>query len=204
VIAPCLIAALFAAEPRQDPYITPAGKDGRIHLQLHGDAMFSIGGQMALGANLNLNASYAVWDAGRATGAFEFGTQLQYANEPTWLAPWVDRTRVSGAGHRIDWVMTIGHGFWMGKRRRVYLGMHLYAGWNHWLSSYEVDYAAESVSGKAKVSRSHSIGGGQLSFGYRFSQRVGVHTLIGAPFPTASSYAIGIAFAGLGLTVHLR
>jgi hypothetical protein len=204
MIALCLTAALLAAEPRQEPSITPAGKDGRIHLQLNGAAMFSVGGQMALGANLNLIASRAIWDAGKATGAFEFGTQLQYANEPTWLAPWIDSKQISGAGHRIDWVVLAGHGFYMGKRRRVYLGTHLYAGWNHWLSSYEVNYEAESVSGSAKVSRNHFVGGGQVSLGYRFSQRVGVHMLLGGPFPTSSSYAIGIAFAGLGLTVHLR
>lgn len=204
MIGLALTAVLLAAEPAPEPHMPADGKDGRIHLQLSSDGMFSVGGQMALGANLNLTASYAIWSARRATGAFEFGGQLQYANEPTWLAPWIDSTQISGAGHRIDTVVFAGHGFWMGERRRVYLGTHLYAGWNHWLSSYAVNYADESVSGSAKVSRDHFVSGGQLSLGYRFSRRVGVHMLIGGPFPTASSYAIGIAFAGLGLTVHLR
>ncbi|MFO7562127.1 MAG: hypothetical protein R6X02_05760 [Enhygromyxa sp.] len=194
----------MATGPAPAPHVTAEGKDGRVHLQLSGDATFSIGGQMALGANLNVLAGYAIWDAGRATGTFEFGAQLQYANEPTWLAPWIDRERVSGAGHRIDAVLLVGHGFWMGKRRRAYLGAQLYAGLNHWRSIYAVEYAEESVSGEAKVARSHFVGGGQLSLGYRLGERVGVHGLIGAPFPSASSYALGIAFVGLGLSVHLR
>lgn len=210
-----LTAALLTASPDaladtiQDAAPAPqlpesGGKDARLHLQLNGAATFSIGGQMALGGSLNLTASYAIWDAGRATGAFEFGTQLQYANEPTWLAPWVDDTQISGASHRIDWVLTAGHGFWMGKRRRVYLGTHLYGGWNHWRSSYAVDYASEAVNGRATVARNHFVAGAQLGLGYRVSERIGVHMLIGGPFPIRSSYAIGMAFAGVGLTLHLR
>ncbi|HLT37929.1 MAG TPA: hypothetical protein VK034_16705 [Enhygromyxa sp.] len=202
MIAVTLIAALLAAEPPA-PHVGE-GKDGRIHLQLDGHATFSIGGQMALGANLDLLGSCAIWATARATGTHEFGAQLQYANEPTWLAPWIDRTRVAGAGHRINVLVLMGHGFWMGKHRRAYLGVRLYAGMNHWLSSYTVEYPDESVRGSAKVYRNHFVGGGQLALGYRFSERVGVQALIGAPFPTASSYAIGIAFAGLGLSVHLR
>lgn len=203
-----LSAALLGAEPTgaaPAPHLPESGgKDGRVHLQLHGDALYGIGGQSFLGAQLNLTAGYAVWDAGRATGAFEFGTQLQYSNEPTWLAPWLRDVDVSGAGQRVQWVVTAGHGFHMGKRRRVYLGTHLYAGWNHWRSSYSLNYPSEGVSGSATVSRNHFVSGGQLTFGYRVARRVGLNLLIGAPFPTISSYVVGLAHAGLGLTVHLR
>src|SRR5690606_35741861 len=156
MIAVTLIAALLAAEPPA-PHVGE-GKDGRIHLQLDGHATFSIGGQMALGANLDLLGSCAIWATARATGTHEFGAQLQYANEPTWLAPWIDRTRVAGAGHRINVLVLMGHGFWMGKHRRAYLGVRLYAGMNHWLSSYTVEYPDESVRGSAKVYRNHFVG----------------------------------------------
>lgn len=205
LIALSLAAALLAGEPRPAPHMPESGgKDGRIHLQLDRDVTFGVGGQMAMGANTGLTASLAVWDAGRATGAFEFGTMFRYSNEPTWLAPWIDRTKIEGSNHRIDWVATAGHGFWMGKRRRFYLGTHLYAGWNYWLSQYKVRYPDEAVSGSAKIARSHVAVGAQLGFAYRFSKRWGIHVLVGGPFPTASSYAIGLVFGGIGLTLHLR
>jgi hypothetical protein len=122
------------------------------------------------------------------------------------LAPWLRGagSDITGANHRVQWVATFGHGFSMGKRRRVYLGTHVYAGWNHWLSSYTVRYLGEDVGGSAKVGRSHFVAGGQLGLGYRFTRRFATHLLIGAPFPTQSSYAIGLAFVGAGVTVHLR
>ncbi|MFV8751816.1 hypothetical protein ACNOYE_14825 [Nannocystaceae bacterium ST9] len=198
-----LSLALLAGEPHPSE---SGGEDGRLHLQLDGDLLYGIGGQSFLGGQLHLRGGYAVWDAGRATGTLDLGVQLQYGNEPTWLAPWLKGVDVSGSTHRVQLVLTAGHTFHMGERRRVELGMRVYAGLNHWLSSYSLVYPDEGVRGSAKLARSSFVVGGQLELGYRFSRRVGANLVMGAPFPTpnSSSYVQGLLFVGLGLTIHLR
>ena len=209
MIGSSLLAALLIAPPRDamppPPHVPESdSKDDRLHLQLSADATYGIGGQSYLGANLRLDAYLPVWSRRSVTGTVDFGSQFAYGNEPTWLAPWLAGAGITGATHRIQLVATFGHSFHLGKRRRFSLGTHLYGGWNHWRSSYAVNYPNEDVSGEATVSRNHLIAGGQLEFGYRFHRRVGVHAVLGGPFPTQSSYAITIFHVGLGLTVHLR
>jgi hypothetical protein len=204
-----LLAALVATPPdtagRPTPHIPEGGgRDGRIHLQLSADATYGIGGQSYLGSNLRLNAYTAVWDRRKVTGTIDFGGQLAYGNEPTWLAPWLADDTITGATHRVQLLATFGHTFHIGQRRRFSLGTHLYGGWNHWRSAYAVNYPNEDVSGEATVSRNHPIAGGQVELGFRFHRRVGVHMVLGGPFPTHSSYAITIFHVGLGLTFHLR
>ncbi len=198
-----LSVALLAGEPHLPE---SGGRDGRLHLQLNGDVIYGIGGQSFLGAQLHFTGGYAVWTAGRATGTLDLGVQAQYGNEPTWLAPWLGEVDVTGSTHRMQLVVSAGHTFHMGKRRRVQLGTHVYGGLNHWLSSYSIVYPDEAVSGSAKVARSTFVVGGELELGYRFSRRVGANLVIGAPFPTpkSSSYVQGLVFVGLGLTIHLR
>lgn len=203
MIALGLTAALVCGEPHVPE---SGGKDQRLHLRLSGDALFGIGGQSFLGADLRFVGGYAPWSAGRATGSLELGVQLQYGNEPIWLAPWLNGASVSGATHRTQLVLLAGHRFHMGKRRRVELGTHLYGGLNHWLSSYAVEYAAVDVQGSAAVSRATFVFGGQLELGFRFTRRIGGQLVMGAPIPTprSSSYVQSLVFVGLGLTIYLR
>jgi hypothetical protein len=203
VSALVLTAALLATPPA--PHLPEAGgRDGRIHLQLSADATYGIGGQSYLGGNLRLDAYTAVWARRKVTGTIDFGGQLAYGNEPTWLAPWLSDGTISGATHRVQLLATFGHTFHLGKRRRFAFGTHLYGGWNHWRSSYSLNYPHEGVSGEETVARNHAIVGGQIELGYRFHRRVGVHAVLGGPFPIQSSYAITLFHVGLGLTVHLR
>jgi len=82
--------------------------------------------------------------------------------------------------------------------------MSVYGGWNDWRSAYSVDYPQEGVSGRAVVARHFGVLGGELRRGYRVHRRVGINLALGAPAPTASSYAVTLAHIGLGLTFHLR
>jgi hypothetical protein len=214
VIAALLLATLVAAPSdapghslveRPAPHLPEGGgRDGRIHLQLSADATYGIGGQSFLGSNLHLDAFRSIWDRRKVTGTIDFGAQFSYGNEPTWLAPWLANGTTTGATHRVQVVATLGHTFHIGQRRRFSLGTHLYGGWNHWRSAYAVNYPDEGINGEATVSRNHPLAGGQVELGYRFHRRVGVHMVLGGPFPTHSSYAITIFHVGLGLTVHLR
>lgn len=210
MIAPTLTLALLVAEApvaaaSPAPHVAEDGsKSGRVHLQLDSDAIWGIGGQMFLGAQLRLAAVLEHWTTARAIGTWDLGGAFAYQNEPTFLAPWIDREAIHGAGHRTTLVAHVGHTVHLGARRRFALGAHLYGGWNYWRSAYSVSYPAEEVSGSAVVDRHLAVVGGELRVGYRLHRRVGVNLAMGAPFPTASSYAITIAHLGLGLSFFLR
>ncbi|MEZ4448374.1 MAG: hypothetical protein R3B09_02765 [Nannocystaceae bacterium] len=187
------------------PHVAEDGaRSGRVHLQLDADATWGIGAQMFLGAQLRLAAVLEHWTTRRAIGTWDLGGAFAYQNEPTFLAPWIDRDVVDGAGHRVILVAHVGHTVHMGARRRWALGLHLYGGANYWRSAYSVAYPGEAVSGSAVVDRLLGVIGGELRLGYRFHRRVGANLAMGGPFPTSSSYGITLAHLGLGLSFFLR
>lgn len=190
--------------PERAPHLLPGGLDRRFHLRLDGDFVYGIGGQSFFGAQAHLLAYRGLWSTPHAIGSLDLGLRLAYGNEPTWAAPWIDREQVSGATHRVQALLTVGHTFHMGKRRRAALGMHLHGGLNHWLSAYTLEYAQEGVHGEAQVRRNRFVAGAELSFAYRLSRHVGTHVTLGGPFPSQSSYLVGMFFVGAGLSFYLR
>ncbi len=187
------------------PHITPDPPDERrLHLQLDADAVFGLGGQMFLGTRIHAKGYTPVWHRPKATGTVDLGVQFLYGNEPVFLAPWLDPERVQGANHHVQAVVTAGHTFHLGRRRRAGLGGHLYGGLNHWTSSYRVEYAEEGVSGRSVVRRNHMVGGGQIELSVRLHRRVGLDFACGAPFPTQSVYVLTRMFVGVGLSLYLR
>ncbi len=186
------------------PYVFVSLLPGRVHLQLDADATWGIGGQMFLGTQLRLAALIEHWQTRHAAGTWDLGVNFAYQNEPTFLAPWLDSSQVSGAGHRVQLVASLGHSAHLGRLRRVALGLHLYGGYNYWRSDYAVEYANEGVSGGAVVDDHLPVIGGELRLGVRVHRRVGLNLAIGAPFPTTTSYAISMLHVGLGLSFYLR
>lgn len=205
MIAGVMFVTALSIYPPRVPHVAEDGhKSGRVHLQLDTDATWGIGGQMFLGAQVRFAALLEHWTTRRAIGTWDFAGALAYQNEAIFLLPFVDFRGVTGANHRTQLIVSAGHTAHMGRRRRVALGLHLFAGWNAWRSSYTVDYPAEDVHGSAVVVRHRPIVGVELRFAYRFHRRVGLNVMLGAPFPTASSYLITFGQFGLGLSFYLR
>lgn len=197
--------ALADAPSAPPPHVAETGcRSGHAHLQLDTAATWGIGGQMFLGTNLQLSALFEHWATTKVLGTWDLGVVFAYQNEAIFLAPWLDAEQITGANHRIILAARVGHTLHMGQRRRFSVGLHAYAGLNHWRSAYSVRYEAEDVSGKAELHRSTGIVGGELRLGYRFHRNVGAHVLAGAPLPTHSSYVISLAQLGLGLSFYLR
>lgn len=200
VLAPASASAADSVPPH---VVAGAAEHGRVHVRVDGDALFGIGGQAFLGTGVQGIVDTEVWRTRRATGTLGGGLAFSYHNEPTFLAPWIDRERVSGATHRLQTLAVLGHGIHIGKHRRFALDLQLRGGWNHWRSDYVVDYADEGLHGRTLMTRNNFVVAGRVQLGVRVSKRVGVHALMGAPFPTRSSYVLGMFEVGLGLTVHL-
>ncbi|MCA9720384.1 MAG: hypothetical protein KC468_37325 [Myxococcales bacterium] len=201
-----LALVLISASPEGPaPHVAEdGGRSDRVHVQLDTDASWGVGGQMFLGAQLRAAALLEHWTTRLALGTWDFGVNFAYQNEPVFLAPWINRDQVTGAGHRVQLLATVGHSAHMGRRRRVALGLHLFGGWSYWRSAYSVRYPSESVAGEAVVARHHPIVGGEVRLAYRLHRRVGLNLAIGAPFPTNTSYAITFGHLCLGLSLYLR
>lgn len=196
-----LLALSSSAPP--PPHVV-AGERARLHLRLDADALYGIGAQSFLGADLGLFGDAAVWHTTHASGTVGGGVALVFHHEPTWLAPWIDRDHVQGANDRVQALLSVGHTIHLGKRRRSSLGLHLYGGLNHWRSAYRVDYSEEGLVGHAVLRRSGVVLGGQLRYAYRISERVGVNVQLGGPFGPGSSYVRSMFQVGVGLTLYLR
>jgi len=194
-----------AADSVPPPHVVAGPEErGRVHVQVDGDALYGIGGQSFLGGDLRLLVDTAVWRTKHATGTLGGGLSLVYHNEPTFLAPWIDRDQVHGATHRVQTLAVAAHTIHMGAQRRFALGFQLQGGWNYWRSDYRVDYDRERLAGHSVVDRNTFVVGGQLRASYRVSRRIGINMELGGPFPTKSSYVNGMFQVGVGLTIHLR
>ena len=198
-------AARAEVELAAAPHVAEGGETGRrLHVLVDTAFTYGIGGQSALGALARATGYTAVWNTRRATGTVDLGLQLAYQNEPIALAPWIDGDNVTGAGHHINVALALGHTIHMGQRRRASLGLLIFGGWSHWVSSYSLVYPREGITGSETVRHDDFIAGGELEFRYRFSRYVGMNVVAGAPFPTQSSYVIGMFYVGVGLTVFAR
>jgi hypothetical protein len=198
------IVCLAPAGASADPF--PSTGDDPLkswHLRLDTDATWGIGSQMYLGAQAHLIAQVPAWHTGRGSGSFDISFRGAYGNEAQFLAPWVDPEKVTGVNHRIQMQVGIGHGFHLTSSRRVSLGLHVLLGWNHLRGDFTVTYAAEDVFGEAAVRRNNPLVSGELTLAVRFSPRIGANLAIGAPFPTMTSYIIGMVHTGLGLSFYL-
>lgn len=196
---------LLASVLGSAPHVAEHGTlSDRVHLQLDGDATWGVGSQMFLGSQVRFATVLEHWSTRRATGTWDLGAAFAYQNEPIFLAPFIDAERVDGAAHRVQVLAHLGHTFHVGKRRRVGLGLHAYGGWNYWRSAYRVSYPDVDVEGSDVVARHHAIVGGEIRLAYRVHERVGLNLIVGAPFPTASSYGITYGHLGVGLSFYLR
>lgn len=200
-----LLAGPVAHAAAPDPHVAEDGSpDSHWRLRLDTSATWGIGGQMFLGADLHPTVGRPIWKTASATGTLDLGLDLNYGNEATFLAPWIDRTTTSGAGHRVQVLGTLGGTFHLGPTRRFGLGLHGVAGLNEWISAYTVDYADEDFSGGTVVSEASFVAGGRLTMAYRVHRNVGVNIVAQALLPTRSTYAIGFGHVGAGLSFYVH
>ena len=159
---------------------------------------------MFLGTQIRTAALLEHWTTRRAIGTWDFAGIVEYGNEPRFLAPWIDPAQVRGAGHRLRLLGSVGHSVHMGKRRRAALGLHVYGGYNLWVTSYSVNYASEGVKGDATEAFHRPVVGGQLRFALRLHRNVGWSVAVDAPVPTTTGYIITLMQVATGLTIYLR
>lgn len=206
MIAWALVGLLTPSARADDVPHVP--EDGSVstawHARVDASATWGIGGQMFLGVDLHPSAYRTIWSTPGATGSVDLGLDVNYGNEAAFLAPWVDTAKVSGAGHRVQVLGTVGGTFHLGARRRFGLGLHGVAGLNEWVSAYRVDYATEDFQGEAVLSEASFVAGGRMTLSLRVHRYVGVNVVAMAFLPTVSSYAIGFGHVGAGLSFYVR
>ncbi len=201
---PALLLLAAAPARAERPGIPEGGEAGHpVHVALDATATYGIGAWSALGAQLHGLGQVPVWNAGLATGSFDFGLLLGVQDEPEALQYGVAAGQDNDAVRLNAWV-TAGHSFHMGRRRLATLGVHLFAGWTHvWSWASVVD---DGLDLDASASDDYGLpnAGAILRFDYRFSDWVGFHLHAAAPFGVGSSYVNTLFHVGLGLTGYLR
>lgn len=198
-----VLAASGAAADERPVHVVAGEPAETLHVRVDTTGTFGIGGQSFFGTLIHGSLGVTLWDVEGATGSFDAGLAFGYHNEPVFMAPWLSGDEVSGAGHRVQVLAVAGHTFHMLPGRELSLALQLYGGWSRWISSYSVDYDGEGVHGEATIERDYPIAGGQLTFSGRVADILGLHLVLGGPFPTESSYVIGMFHVGLGLSFHV-
>jgi hypothetical protein len=200
-----LAAALGAPAEAGEPYVTAEEPLRRaIHVRLDTDLTWGIGSQMYLGALAHTEGQLPVWRGEGATGTFDVGLRVAYGHEGLYFAPWIDRTQFQGANHRVATQVVVGTTTHVTPQRRLGVGVHALVGWNVVVSEGTLTYAAEDFTVTARGVRHDVIVSGDVTLAYRASRHVGVNLAITAPFPTASSYVIGMVSVGVGTSFYLR
>jgi hypothetical protein len=205
MIALALSLAIVAPAAASDPYVTPDEPAlGALHVRLDTDFSWGIGSQMYLGALAHAEGQLPVWRTGAATGTLDFGLRVAYGNEGLYFAPWIDRTQFEGANHRVATQVVLGTTFHVTPQRRLGVGVRALIGWNALVREGTLTYAAEDFTTTQSWVRHRVIASGDVTLSYRASRNVGVNLAITAPFPTDSSYVIGLVSVGIGTSFYLR
>jgi len=198
-----LLASVAAAAPAHAdaPHITAeAGADDSVHLRFDTAAVWGIGSQMYLGAQLHTLLQFPAWDNGDATGTFDLSLRMHYGHEAMFLGPW--RTEERDQLNRFVGQIGVGTSFFMTSSRRVSLGIHVLAGWSHFNRYIVVDWPNENLFAKSHTAENRPIVSAEITLAYRFHDHVGINLTLGAPFPTDYTNMIGLAHVGLGLTFY--
>lgn len=188
-----------------DPFVGPTDGVGQnLHLRLDTDVTWGIGSQMYVGGLVHLDALLPVWHTRPGTGTFDFGLRLAYGNEGLYLAPWIDPDEISGSGNRVQVQASVGTTFHLTPQRRLAFALRVLAGWTMLHQHYTVTYADEDFSEEGTDVHNAFVASGDFTAAWRASRNVGVNLSLSAPFPTTSSYVIGLGQLGVGMSFYLR
>lgn len=200
------LAALLAlpAVAAAEPFVQPGDTLQDVHVRLDTDATWGIASQMTLGAIAHAQVQLPVWNSAGATGSFDPSLRIVYANEPVFLAPWVDPETSTPVQDRILIQGGIGHTFHATPKRRLSFGLHAMVGWQRWIRDITIHYDTEDVQGREVQVLDYVTITADVTLAYRISKNVGVNLTIGAPMPTATTPEIGMVHLGVGLSWYLR
>lgn len=210
-----VLGVAWAADPAVGPAVGPAvvpavdpgagaERPSAVRVRLDTDATWGIGSQMYLGALAHAEAQVPVWATPRADGTWDVGLRVAYGHEGMYFAPWIDPETFHGANHRVATQVVLGTTVHLAPQRRVSLGLHVLAGLNTVVYEGTLTYAAEDFTYSSRWSRHTFLASADVTLAVRASDKVGFNLAVTAPFPTDSSYVIGLVSVAMGPSFYLR
>lgn len=190
----------------RDPFVRPGVADRRLHLALRTTLLYYTLSP-ALGGSLRLAGYWPLWSARRVTGSLDLGLLFGWAYGGKFIYPWIEEdpdTRIEGSDQNFTTAISIGHTFFMGKKRRSSLGAHAIVGLNVLRSSWSQTWLCEDLSGRDTAVFTAFHLGLEVDYQFRISRRVGVNAVLGGTCPCLASIAGNGIRAGAGVTVYLR
>ena len=198
--------ASTSTDPVRDPFVRPGVADRRLHLALRTTLLYYTLAP-ALGGSLRLAGYWPLWSARRVTGSLDLGLLFGWAYGGKFIYPWIEEdpdTRIEGSDQNFTTAVSIGHTFFLGKKRRSSLGAHAIVGLNVLRSSWSQTWLREDLSGRDTSVFTALHLGLEVDYQFRISRRVGVNALLGGTCPCLASIAGNGIRAGAGVTVYLR
>lgn len=195
-----MIAALFVMAA------LAAAPDGSFADRFDVDASFAygFGSQQAFGGFLEGRYGRKLWQTSLAEGELEAGLMMGWQAEPhSIFGSTFGDAKLSGANHRLEAWLVLGHGFRLPPSRKVLWSFQLFGGWTQLYARGGLENSERGVSGQANSDAGAFTAGLLTSVGVQVSERVAVTARFVAPLPYA--LAVNSWFMGsVGLSVRLR
>lgn len=212
VAAIALAAALSTAMFSQtafaaDPFIKAGGEsDPRFMMSLRTSFIYSMFSP-AIGFGARLTGYTPIWNTNRATGTFDVGLHVNYANGGKFMYPWIQDTaaqKMNGADHNTRLALSVGHSLYFGESRRHQFGVHFFTGASFTNNNWCVEYPDEGLSKCSKTSFTGLTFGPELEYTYRFHRNIGFHLMFGGAFGAGVGGPAGqMVHIGTGLTFFM-
>jgi hypothetical protein len=105
-----------------------------VSFDLEANAAVGFGSRTSFGAVTSVTVGQELWTDAAGVGSLEAGLLLGYQLEPYALqAAYLPLAVVTGANHRLEALVLVGHGMRLLSSRRLLIGLHLFGGWTHLL-----------------------------------------------------------------------
>jgi len=199
--------AISGAARAEEPFIKAGGEsDPRFMMSLRTDFLYSMFSP-AIGAGVRLSGYTPIWNTKRATGTFDVGLHINYANGSKFMYPWIRDTasqKMSGADHNTRLALSVGHSFHFGESRKHQFGVHFFTGASFTNNNWCVEYPDEGLSECGKTSFTGLTFGPELEYTYRFHRNIGFNLVLGGAFGAGVGGPAGqMLHVGTGLTFFL-
>jgi len=163
----------------------------------------NVGLRSGLGVQANVTHGWRVWQTRHGAGTMDLGVLVSYHADPyAFQNQHLGAASASGAAHRFEALVVLGHRMRLLRSRRLMLAFLVYGGWVHTWMRGRLENDALEIAGDYREDAGTFGTGGLVEIGVAVTDRVGLFTAIRAPFPYAPAPVTSSVFVSLGASVR--
>jgi hypothetical protein len=174
-----------------------------VSFDLEANAAVGFGSRTSFGAVTSVTVGQELWTDAAGVGSLEAGLLLGYQLEPYALqAAYLPLAVVTGANHRLEALVLVGHGMRLLSSRRLLIGLHLFGGWTHLLVRGRLVNESLGIARDVAADAGRLTTGLSISLGVRLTEQLSLNARVLLPFPYASE-VMSYVIPTLGVSVRL-